>query len=62
MHLLKYTHPAATKWEVNKVYNLEELKSELSDEMIKVLFEPVNFQWQDLEVKNTKNIKIEEKD
>jgi hypothetical protein len=59
MKHLKYTHPAAMKYSVNQVYELEMLKKELSLEMIKVLFEPIDFEWKDLEVKK-KNQKSEE--
>ena len=48
MRQVKYTHPAATKYEANKNYNLEELQSELSMEMIQALFEPIDFEWSDL--------------
>lgn len=53
---LKYTHPAAMKYETNKSYTLEELQEELSDEMIKVLFAPVDFCWEDIE--DTEEIKV----
>lgn len=46
---LKYTHPAVMKYNVDKTYTLDELQSELSIEMIQILFEPVNFIWSDLE-------------
>jgi hypothetical protein len=51
MYFLKYTHPAAMKYEINKSYSLDELKLELSDDMIKVLFIPINFKWEDFEPK-----------
>jgi len=57
---LKYIHPAAMKYDLKKSYELDELKKELDLDMIKVLFIPVNFKWDDLEIKN-KSIKIEEK-
>jgi hypothetical protein len=59
MKLLKYNHPSATKYSLNKTYELEELKRELSLEKIKILFQPVNFEWKDLEVKK-KVQKLEE--
>jgi hypothetical protein len=46
--LLKYTHPAAMKYGTADTYELEELKKELDFEMIKVLFTPINFKWEDL--------------
>jgi hypothetical protein len=51
MKLLKYNHASATKYSLNKTYELEELKKELSLEKIKILFQPINFEWKDLEVK-----------
>ncbi|MFA7204598.1 MAG: hypothetical protein WC188_12925 [Candidatus Caldatribacteriota bacterium] len=50
--LLKYIHPASMKYSVTDAYDLEELKKELSIEMIKILFTPIgNWSWQDLETK-----------
>ncbi len=51
MKYLKYNHPAAMKYRVGKIYELEELKNELDIETIKRLFIPINFKWQDLETK-----------
>jgi hypothetical protein len=51
MKYLKYSHPSAMKYKISQTYELEELKQELSLEMIKVLFEPANFEWTDLEPK-----------
>ena len=59
MQTLKYNHPSASKYSLNKTYELEELKKELSLEMIKILFQPVNFEWKDTEVKK-KVQKLEE--
>ncbi|MDD4779008.1 MAG: hypothetical protein PHT02_00195 [Tissierellia bacterium] len=59
MKYLKYNHPASMKYNINQVYELEELKKELSIEMIKVLFEPIDFKFEDLESKK-KVQKIEE--
>ena len=47
MKLLKYTHPAVNKYDTKKSYKLEELKKELSDEMIRQLFTPINFKWEE---------------
>jgi len=47
MKLLKYTHPALSKYDITKAYTLQELQSELSDEMIKVMFSPINFEWEE---------------
>ena len=60
--LLKYSHPAVTnKYDLNKSYALDELQKELELEMIKVLFQPVNFEWKDLEVKkHNKKVEIVE--
>jgi hypothetical protein len=48
---LKYNHPSAMKYSISQTYNLEELKKELSLDKIKVLFEPIDFEWTDLEPK-----------
>jgi hypothetical protein len=49
MHLV-YTSPAAGKYETDRAYSLDELKEELSIELIKEWFIPVNGQsWEDLE-------------
>jgi len=57
--LLKYSHPAVTKYDLKKSYTLDELQAELDLERIKILFQPVNFEWKDLEVKK-KVQKLEE--
>ena len=57
--LLKYNHPAVTKYDLKKSYTLDELQAELDLERIKILFQPVNFEWKDLEVKK-KVQKLEE--
>lgn len=44
--LLKYNHPARSKYDVRKTYALEDLRQELSDEDIKAMFVPVNFEWE----------------
>jgi len=62
MKLLKYNHPSAMKYDVNKTYELEKLKKELDLEMIKVLFEPVGWEWEDLEEKKAKEDVILEKE
>jgi len=54
MKLLKYNHPSAMKYDVNKTYELDELKKELDLEMIKVLFVPIGWEWEDLEKKKIK--------
>jgi len=49
--LLQYTSPAAYIFETDKTYSLDVLENEyhLSMDMIKVLFTPVNFTWDDIE-------------
>jgi len=61
MKLLKYNHPSAMKYDVNKTYELDELKKELDLEMIQVLFEPVGWEWEDLEKKKIKEDVVLEK-
>lgn len=44
--LLKYSHPAASKYSLTKTYTLEELQQDGLDlDRIKILFKPVNFKW-----------------
>ncbi len=52
MKLLKYNHPARTRvYDANKAYGLDELEaSGLNRDQIKILFKPVNFEWEDIEV------------
>lgn len=45
MKLLKYIHPAISKYDIKKSYELQELQKELSDDMIEIMFEPLNFEW-----------------
>jgi hypothetical protein len=47
MKILKYIHPSVSKYDITKTYTLQELQSELSDEMIKVMFSPINFEWEE---------------
>ncbi len=51
MKLLKYNHPARTRvYDANKAYGLDELEaSGLNRDQIKILFKPVNFEWEDIE-------------
>lgn len=46
MKLLKYNYPARTKYDIKKSYELQQLQKELSDEMIKMMFAPLNFEWE----------------
>ena len=62
MKILKYNHPSAMKYDVNKTYELDELKKELDFEMIQVLFEPVDWEWEDLVEKVVKEDVILEKE
>jgi len=59
---LKYNHPSAMKYDVNKTYELEELKKELDLEMIKILFDPIGWNWGDLVEKIVKEEVISEKE
>lgn len=52
MKKLKYTHPASCGYSAKKIYSLDELKDELDINMIKILFEPVDFTWDELESEN----------
>ena len=58
MKLLKYNHPSAMKYDVNKTYELEELKKELDLEMIKFLFDPIGWNWGDLEEKLVNKVDV----
>lgn len=59
MKLLKYIHPALTKYDSKKSYELQELQKELSDEMIKMMFMPLNFEWEkQIEIIEEKSEKI----
>ena len=58
MKLLKYNHPSAMKYDVNKTYELDELKKELDLEMIQVLFVPIGWDWKELEEKKIKKVEI----
>ena len=49
--LLKYNHPAKTKYNLDKLYTLDELKEELNMGQIKVLFTPINFDFDELDIK-----------
>lgn len=51
MKHLKYTHPAANEYSTTRLYRLDNLLKELDIKMIKVLFTPVDFTWDDLENK-----------
>ena len=55
---LKYNHPSAMKYDVNKTYELDELKKELDLEMIQVLFVPIGWDWKELEEKKIKKVEI----
>ena len=57
---LKYTHPSATHFNLNKVYTLDELKKEISLDMIKILFSPVDgSEWTEEKPKKQKSNHIE---
>jgi hypothetical protein len=56
---LKYSHPAITKFDLNKFYSLNELKQQLSLEQIKMFFTPIDFTWEQLENPKKKRETIE---
>jgi len=61
---LEYSHPARTNvYSLNRAYSLDELRADgLNDDQIKILFKPVNFEWEDeVKVKAEPEIKIEQK-
>lgn len=58
MKLLKYNHPASMGYDTKKVYNLEDLKKDLSLDKIKILFTPIGWKFEDLE-KRTKVKKLD---
>ena len=62
MKLLKYNHPSAMKYNVNKTYELDELKKELDLKMIHDFFEPIGWEFVDLEEKKIKEDVILEKE
>jgi len=39
---LKYTHPAASNYNIKRIYELEDLQKELDMKMIKILFTPID--------------------
>lgn len=59
---LKYTHPASMGFDTNKSYELEELKKEFDLELIKVLFVPIGWEFDDLEVKKIVNVNKKQED
>jgi hypothetical protein len=45
--LLQYSHPAVSKYKLTKYYTLEELQKDgLSLDQIRILFKPLNFEWE----------------
>ena len=55
-YMLKYTHPAAPKDRrivVNDVYDLEFLKTIYTMERIEIFFTPIDFKFEDLNLKET---------
>lgn len=44
--LLKYTHAAAMGYMSDTLYDLEDIKKELPLDTIKIVFTPVNFEWE----------------
>ena len=53
MKFLEYSHPARTNvYSLNRAYSLDELRADgLNDDQIKILFKPVNFEWEEVKVK-----------
>jgi hypothetical protein len=43
--LLKYNHPAASGYDVRKIYTLDELQEVMNIDEIKTFFIPINFKW-----------------
>lgn len=66
-YMLKYTHPAVPKDKrivVNDAYDLEFLKTIYTIELIKVLFTPIGFTWEEMDVKSEgkdKSVVLEQK-
>lgn len=63
--LLKYMHPSATQYDPRVTYSLEDLKKELPLKRIKLLFEPINFDFDEddeTDKKGKKNDKIIDKE
>lgn len=51
---LKYTHAASRGYSLQKQYTLDELKKDMDLEMIKIHFEPINFEWEEPKVEAEK--------
>lgn len=47
MKRIKYTHPSNSGFEANKVYDLDEVLKTTSIELVKILFEPIDFLFED---------------
>ena len=63
---VKYTHPAAREYSPNVSYDYESILEEIGVKDAKIFFTPINFKWDDLNVKqaaiNTKKIVADKKD
>lgn len=54
MKKIKYTHPSSCGYNPNVIYNLDEILKDMDINKIKVMFEPINFKWKDLDKKKAK--------
>ena len=62
MKMLKYTHPSACEYSEHIQYSLDELLKEMKLERIKAMFEPIDFKWEDVDLKeDMKNVKSKKK-
>lgn len=55
---LKYIHPSACGYDINKLYTLGGLEKELTIDKIKILFSPINSSWDEIEKKKNKKVKL----
>lgn len=59
--LLSYNHPAiSTKYKTGQYYSLDRLKEDLTEDKIKELFKPVNFEWEAKRIEQPESKKIEQ--
>ena len=56
MKTLKYTHPSLNKYDVNMTYLYDDLIKEMSEDMIRILFTPIDFEWEEKKEVSKKSI------
>lgn len=60
MKTVKYIHPASNKFVANFTYDFDELVKDIGIEMVKIMFEPIDFKWEDLEIRKPKQKFVKE--